>query len=114
MRDDVTEERIGCCRFGIGVCIKSVTGELGEVINVGLGHLAWTADDGVAEPQLGQVLAERVYIAGDTSRPGNPFVSHCGEDVRCSLDCSALHVVQHSAQTTELFAASRAAGSTVH
>ena len=69
---------------------------------------------GVAWPQVGQRLAERVPAAGVAGRARHPGAGDGGQHPRASLHGRALHVVQHAADAAHLLAAAGPAGSAVH
>ena len=61
MRDDPAEQRVLLRGLLVGVRVERVTGELGEVVDVGERDPARRGLDRVADAQLGQALAERVH-----------------------------------------------------
>src|SRR5699024_2901719 len=102
---DTAEERVGGRCLLVGVGVEGVAGEFGEVIDVRPGHGPFGGGDRVTDPQLRQVLAERVDLTDRTAGTGRPVSGDRGEHVRSSLYRSALHVVFDAAYTTQLFSA---------
>ena len=100
-------------RLGVGVGVEGVAGELGEVVDVRPRDLARRRGDGVADPHLGEALAERVHAVVAALRAGRPAAGDRGHQVGRGLDGGALHVAEHRADAAELLAAAGPAGTAV-
>src|SRR3546814_5751674 len=76
--------------------------------------LALTADNSVTDLQLGETLSEWMFGSGRALRSGEPARADCGEDAGCALYGGPRHVVQNSADATQLLTAAGTAGTAVY
>jgi hypothetical protein len=99
------EERVGPGGLLVHVRVERVAGELGEVLDVRQRDAARAGHHCVADPQVGQRLAERVPARRVPLGAGDPAAGDRREHPRAGLHRRPLHVVLHPAHAAHLLTA---------
>ena len=98
----------------VHVCVKVVSGHVGEIHNVRFRDGVPCGGDGVANLQVFEVLSEDVGLAFWLNAAWLVLLRQCREHGGVALDGRALHVMFDAPQAAHLFTASSSARSAVH
>ncbi|MNP50483.1 hypothetical protein D3C76_1447510 [compost metagenome] len=80
-----------------------IAAQAGKINDIRFGHRTTRSQQAVARLQLFEVFAERMNAVFLHLRATYPLLADGGQHRRAALDCGALQIVFHCAQTTQLF-----------
>src|SRR5690242_9777414 len=89
----------------IGVRIEMVPAYIGEVYDIGFGNGALVRDQRVADLQLFEIFAERMFLIFTGGAAGLVYIGDGGNYRGRTLYGHALHIMTHATDAAHFFAA---------
>src|SRR6185312_2153199 len=114
MRDPAAEDRVAARRGFIHVSVEMIARELGKALDVRHGHFPFRGIETVADGERTVGNAERMSARVALARALDPAARDRREDIGRPLNCGALHVMKHPADTAHLLSPARTARSAVN
>jgi len=114
MGDPAIKERILRSGFLIGMSIKRVTGEFGEVLNILKRHFTRVGNESVANLKLLEGFAKRMHAWITLIGAFDPTMADCRERFRRALNGGSLHVMQYATYSAHFLATACTSGASVN
>src|SRR5262249_42383101 len=111
--DATAEQWVASCSRFVHVGVELVAGQLRKPLDVRDRDLALAGVEGIPDLQRAEGLAKRMHARIELFCSFHPSPRHGRNHARTSLYRSPLHVVQHTANTTQFFAPTGAARSSM-